>query len=899
MVLAPQGASIVPAGSQTALAAKAAEVLFAGDVLKSGAAAVTFLYCPGKSIQSLAPGGEVVLEAGQIKVRSGKIAEVKKAESCFLPTVLHVATASQQHYGVSMVRALNKGEEAKPAARDQFDPATLADLAPVEAALAQDPKDPVARLARASIFEKHNLRANALEEYRSLSAEFADAVWMKGKIFELQEAIAIASAAAPPAAGGKTYAVLVGISQYQKLPKENWLQYADADAQKFYDFLRSPRGGALPPENIVLLANEKATTSAIRNAFQTFLKAQAGKQDSVLVLIAAHGTVETPGSKGAFIVTYDSDPQDLTSTALPMVEVQDLIQTGLGHVGRVTLLADICRAGTIGSIRSTTVNAAVERLGEAEGEILGLMASRPKELSHEGPQFGGGHGAFSYYLLKGLNGAADKNGDGIVDVNETIEYVRREVAEGTGDKQHPRDFGAASSSLPLSDARQPGIPLSQLRRAHWPVLFAAAAPPFQTEASRNRERFTEALRAGRILPDEPDGAFTWLKPLAGELPPREYLDLENQLRIALENRGQQVLLRYLEGDQVPQQQTDFVQGARHFEAALRLTPESLYLQARILFCRGRAAIFDKRYREAAGLLEQSVRLDPNAAYAYNALGIAYLEQADYPRAIPAFHDAIRRAPHWTYPLHNLALASIETGDYRAAERHYAGALRLTPGFAYLRYNLGILYQRMNRRKDAEAEYHAALERKPGMADAYNALGSLAAAERKAEPAERYFREALSQDPQLLAARHNLALLLSGQPGRQAEALGLWRENLAQDPGYLASRISLAEALARSGDSAAAMAGYREVLRRKPEYAAARVALAGLLEKTGAAEDALEQLREALKVAPRDAEIWEGIGDLHAARGQTAEAREAYRSALSFAADRAARKRLAGKLEGRR
>ena len=27
----------------------------------------------------------------------------------------------------------------------------------------------------------------------------------------------------------------------------------------------------------------------------------------------------------------------------------------------------------------------------AQGEILGLMASRPKELSYEGPEFGGGH----------------------------------------------------------------------------------------------------------------------------------------------------------------------------------------------------------------------------------------------------------------------------------------------------------------------------------------------------------------------------------------------------------------------------------------------------------------------------------------------------------------------------
>ena len=62
--------------------------------------------------------------------------------------------------------------------------------------------------------------------------------------------------------------------------------------------------------------------------------------------------------------------------------------------------------------------------------------------------------------------------------------------------------------------------------------------------------------------------------------------------------------------------------------------------------------------------KQSVRIDPGEAYGYNALGIAYLEQADFAKAIPAFRDAARRAPNWSYPLHNLALAYVEAGDYR-------------------------------------------------------------------------------------------------------------------------------------------------------------------------------------------------------------------------------------------
>lgn len=129
------------------------------------------------------------------------------------------------------------------------------------------------------------------------------------------------------------------------------------------------------------------------------------------------------------------------------------------------------------------------------------------------------------------------------------------------------------------------------------------------------------------MPDAPDNAVTALQTLANLVGPEQYLDLQNRLRIALENRGQQVLLRYLEGDQVPQREDAFQAGARYFEAAALLTPESLYLQGRAAFCRGRALLFEKKYDDAANLLERSVRFDPSGAYSYNALGIAYLVSA--------------------------------------------------------------------------------------------------------------------------------------------------------------------------------------------------------------------------------------------------------------------------------
>ena len=74
--------------------------------------------------------------------------------------------------------------------------------------------------------------------------------------------------------------------------------------------------------------------------------------------------------------------------------------------------------------------------------------------------FGGGHGAFSYFLLNALNDAADYDQDGIVAVDDVIDYVREKVAEGTFNRQHPRDFGDFDNALPMANLGQTGIEMA-------------------------------------------------------------------------------------------------------------------------------------------------------------------------------------------------------------------------------------------------------------------------------------------------------------------------------------------------------------------------------------------------------------------------------------------------------
>ncbi len=252
-----------------------------------------------------------------------------------------------------------------------------------------------------------------------------------------------------------TFALVVGISEYGKLPHDLWLQYPDSDAKSLAQFLASPRGGSVPASRIKVLTNAQATTAALRQAFQTFLR-QPGKNDTVYILIAGHGTVD---AHGAYILTYDADPDNLGTTAMPMAEIRTLVENELNIAGHVVFLADVCRAATIAGQQSSAVGAAVAALGETPGEMLGLMAARPKELSLEGPEFGGGHGAFTYSVLQGLMGAADADHDGFVTAGELIDYVSTGVPKLTNNKQHPRDFGNMDNALKLSEIAKPGIVL--------------------------------------------------------------------------------------------------------------------------------------------------------------------------------------------------------------------------------------------------------------------------------------------------------------------------------------------------------------------------------------------------------------------------------------------------------
>ena len=198
------------------------------------------------------------------------------------------------------------------------------------------------------------------------------------------------------------------------------------------------------------------------------------------------------------------------------------------------------------------------------------------------------------------------------------------------------------------------------------------------------DAFQAAVAARRLLPGQPNSAFDMVTKLRGELSPEQMFLQENALRVALENQAQpECFCATSPQTRLSQTRAEFEDGSKYMEAAMKLTPESLYLEGRDSFFKGRGLLYDKQYGQAAGLLQNlSCPHRSSRLYGYNTLGIAYLEQADFVKALPAFRDAAKKARNWSYPLHNLALAYVEAGDYENAIRGYQRAMKLTPQYSY-------------------------------------------------------------------------------------------------------------------------------------------------------------------------------------------------------------------------
>lgn len=224
------------------------------------------------------------------------------------------------------------------------------------------------------------------------------------------------------------YAVIIGIEEYRDIAG---VDYAARDARTMQSYLVNLLG--YPEENTLLLVDERATKSDLEKSFQSWLKNRVSRDSRVFIFYAGHGAPYYSGQEGsnplapdAYLVPYDGDPNDLARTGYALAGLYEVLDSLSAK--EVVLALDSCFSGTGGR----SVRAAGTRPIRIEPEtayfspsVVTFSAAKNNQVSTSYPD--GGHGLFTYYFLEGLQGGADQDSNGWVEVEELFEYVKPRV----------------------------------------------------------------------------------------------------------------------------------------------------------------------------------------------------------------------------------------------------------------------------------------------------------------------------------------------------------------------------------------------------------------------------------------------------------------------------------------
>jgi hypothetical protein len=192
---------------------------------------------------------------------------------------------------------------------------------------------------------------------------------------------------------------------------------------------------------------------------EEWLPSVAKDEDRVLIYFAGHGFVH---DGKAYLAPSDIDPQNIKGTGYPMDSLGNAMAAKIRAKWKV-LLTDSCHSGSImPPADAATINASLKGLDRS---LFSLTASRDREQSFESPEWGGGHGIFTYYVVKGMEGSADENRDGIVTAMSLGEYVHSEVRRATGGRQNPTsERGSFDPNMLLAYVPSGAAPANPLPR---------------------------------------------------------------------------------------------------------------------------------------------------------------------------------------------------------------------------------------------------------------------------------------------------------------------------------------------------------------------------------------------------------------------------------------------------
>ena len=273
---------------------------------------------------------------------------------------------------------------------------------------------------------------------------------------------------------GRLFALTVGVS---KLPDPDWnLANPANDANALAELLQRDRGHLFAGITATALTDERATKGAILDALRD-IASKATPDDVVVIFLAGHGrTVDghyffAPSDMGAHDPTLleavkAAKTDDVFDKAVDaMFRAEGLGQDELLPViqgmsaTRIAFMLDTCYSATVADadavLRHDVNDTITNRIGHASGRFVlsGSFTEAFDSAAGADATVGAeGHGLFTSFLLRALQGDAGTDDDGRIDIYKLATFTRSHVASAS---RRILEQSAAKPGEKAPDVQQP------------------------------------------------------------------------------------------------------------------------------------------------------------------------------------------------------------------------------------------------------------------------------------------------------------------------------------------------------------------------------------------------------------------------------------------------------------
>ncbi len=192
--------------------------------------------------------------------------------------------------------------------------------------------------------------------------------------------------------------------------------------------------------------------------------------------------------------------------------------------------------------------------------------------------------------------------------------------------------------------------------------------------------------------------------------------------------------------------------------------------------KSRTLLKEGKSKEALELLNTAIDNDDENAELFNARGVAFFEQKDYPSAQLDYEKAMKLKPDWYRPIFNRGLLSVAKQDLEGALNDYNLALKLDSTQSEIYLNRGTILAENQKYSAAMGDFQKVVLLDSTNKNGWYNLGNIQFQLEEYEMATESFQKTVKIDPNFGKAYYGLAMISINNENTENGCLNLKQAN---------------------------------------------------------------------------------------------------------------------------